>query len=439
MKKMLVSISMVLLVFAGVTNKVYAQQYKLRQSTDMMGMKSESTIYIKGMRKRTEGGSMMGMGNNIVTIEQCDSQRTVKLNDKKKLYFIEPFMQGNDEVIDEDAPKTKLTPVKQSNPKTEVQKGGIITQWYGIYDTLDRKKMFGYTARHVWTSRKTKPSPDACMMKDSMLVKTDGWYIDLPQFNCPVHYRPQRAPRMQNEKEEPQCKDKFITHRSGKGKLGFPLTETTTIIMGSGSEITTSIETIEFSTAKLDSMLFEIPPGYQEAKSEDELKDKMDMADMIKNATKGNTEIPAIGNINNETKKPGIIRIGVFAPSGDEQIQPAILQQQMVGTLTGGKVEAIAVSSEEEARKFNCDYTLNSVITKIKSGSKLGGLIKAVKNSDPNAASSFSIQASLILKAISDGSVKTKPEVDGKYEGKINEAAGKALDDGCREVLKSLR
>jgi len=57
-----------------------AQQYKLRQVNNMMGMKSESTIYVKGMRKRTEGGGIMGIGASLVTIEQCDLQRTVYLN-----------------------------------------------------------------------------------------------------------------------------------------------------------------------------------------------------------------------------------------------------------------------------------------------------------------------------------------------------------------------
>ena len=307
----------------------------------MMGMKTESTVYIKGMRKRTESGAMMGMPNNVVTIEQCDLQRTVKLNDKKKLYFIAPFAQGDDQVIEEDKPRATAVPVKQKKADT-IMKGGTITQWYSINDTNERKKMFDQTARHVWTSSKMKPSADACTMKDSMLLKTDGWYIDLAQFRCPVQYRPSRPPHMQNEKEEPQCKDKFITHRSGKGKLGFPLIETTTIIMGGGSEITTTIETLEFSTAKLDSMLFEIPPGYTEAKSENELQDEIGFKDIINAAKQSNINIPAIAN--NETKKPGIIRIGVFAPAGDDQVKADMLQLRMTGTLTGGKVEAIAAA-----------------------------------------------------------------------------------------------
>ena len=433
MRKFLISIIAILIIIIYLPNSARAQHYKLKQVSNMMGMKSESTIYVKGMRKRTEGGGMMGMGANLVTIEQCDLQRTIKLNDKKKLYFIEPFAQGNEEVVDEENGKN-VTPSKQNNIAN--QKGGVINMWYNITDTSERKKMFGMTARHVWTSQKIKPSPDACSMKDSMLMKTDGWYIDLPQFNCPVHYRPARMTRP-NEKVQSDCKDRFITHRRGKGRLGFPLTETSTIIMGGGSTMQTSVETLEFSTTKLDSMLFEIPPGYELASSEDQLQNKMDMKEMMKGMNRNNENTDMV---NKDVKKPGTIRIGVFAPSGNDQVQAAMLQQHIVGTLSNGNVEGVAVSNEDEARKLNCDYTLSSVFTNIKSaGNKLGGLLKAIKNADPNAASSFNIQANLTLKALSDGSVRSQPSVDGKYEGKIDDAAGKALDDGCRVALKALK
>ena len=100
--------------------------------------------------------------------------------------------------------------------------GGVITMWYSIVDTGERKKMYGLTARHIWTTQKMKPSADACTMKDSMIIKTDGWYIDLPQFNCPVHYTPTTTKRP-SVKNQPECMDRFVSRRSGKGKLGFPL------------------------------------------------------------------------------------------------------------------------------------------------------------------------------------------------------------------------
>ena len=424
-----------------------AQQYKLKQVSNMMGMKTESTVYVKGSRKRTEGGGIMGMGADIVTIQQCDLKRTVKLNDKKKLYFIEPFNQENEQVIDEDAtPAAKNKPVVA--PKTEAttdpKKGGTITMHYSVNDTGDRKKMFGMTARHVWTIRKMMPSPDACTMKDSMKMTTDGWYIDLPQFICPVQYRPQRPPTRPDQRqvqEKQTCTDRFITRRSGKGKLGFPLIETTRFSMGGGSgqmnEMESSIETLEFTTMALDSMLFEIPPGYVEAKSESELQDRTDASDMMKDIiNKAKQNMPPV---NIDEKKPNMIRVGVYVPTGDDQVQASVLQQRMVSSLTGGNIEAIAVATEEEAKNSKCDYSLSTVFTKLKSANKIGGILKAIKNADPNAASTYNIQGNLTLRSLADESVRTEQKMDGKYEGKVDDAAGKALDDGCQEVLKVLR
>ena len=425
----------VALVSLSLPNTTNAQQYKLRQATSIMGMKTESTIYVKGMRKRTESGGMMGI-TIPTTIEQCDLQRTIKLNDKKKLYFIEPF--AKEEVIDDDV-KTATTKIKPVAPTT-TQKGGVINMWYNISDTGERKKMNGFTARHVWTTQKMKPSADACMMKDSLIIKTDGWYIDLPEFNCPVRYT---APQMQRPTEnvKPECQDRFVSHRSGKGKLGFPLTETRTIIMGNKgpqtSEFTTNLETIEFNSLKLDSMLFTIPPGYTQTMNEGDLQDKIDMKEMMniaKNYKENNNTINPT-----DQKKSGVIRIGVYEPTGGEQLQASELQQYMAGQLKSGSIESIAISSEEDAKKYNCDYTLKTDFTRIKSASKVGGILKAIKNTDPNAASNFNIDATLTLISVANGSTKLQPKVSGKYEGKADDAAKKALDEGSALVLKGLK
>jgi hypothetical protein len=237
--------------------------------------------------------------------------------------------------------------------------------------------------------------------------------------------------------QKPDCTDKFVTRRKGKGKLGFPLTETTTIIMGDGkkktSEFTTSLETLEFSAEKLDSMLFEIPPGYTQTMKEEDLQEKMSMKDMMEQYG-GNTNVPAI-----LPKAPDGILIGVYAPQGDEQLQAGELQQYLAGVLNDGKVQAVAVATEEEAKNMKCDYTLTTKFVRIKQASKMGGLLKAVKNADPNAASSFNMEAEMTLINLADGSTKLQPKVDGKFEGKINDAAKKALDDGGRQVLKGVK
>ena len=417
-----------------------SQQYKLRQSNSMMGMKSESTIYVKGMRKRTEPGSMMGMPAQPITIEQCDLQRTIKINNKKKLYFIEPF--AKEDVIEEDVkPAVVKTKPVTTQPKTTPEKGGVIHMWYNITDTGERKKMNGFIARHIWTSQKIKPSPEACTMKDSIIIKTDGWYIDLPQFNCPVRYTSSSMPTSPTDKPQPECKDRYVTHRSGKGKLGFPLTETRTIIMGGEktSEFETSLETIEFSSEKLDSMLFEIPLGYSLATNENELQDKFDMNDIINQYKTQDLDNDSEKIAVNEQKPAGTLRIGVYEPKGDGQVQTADLQKYLASILVGGKISAVSVASEDEAKKYNCDYTLTTEFIKIKQASKVGGLLKAIKNADPNAASSFNIEASLTLTNLGDGSVRSQPSVSGKFEGKVDDAAKRALDDGSRQILKAIK
>lgn len=431
MKKSFFFLAVILIAASFIGHKTQAQHYKLRQVNSMAGMKIESTIYVKGMRKRTESAGMMGMSGST-TILQCDLQRTIKINDKKKLYYIEPFAKDEDEIVQED----EKLPVKK-NPVTTQQKGGIIHMWYNIYDTVDRKKLYGFNARHVWTFQKIKPSPDACSMKDSIIMRTDGWYIDLPQFNCPVRYRPATA---SPGKVQLDCKDKFVVRRRGKGKLGFPLSETTKMQLGNASsEFETSIETLEFSTEKLDSMLFEIPLGYTETANEDDLQDKMDANEMLRQMKNRNKDIVPDKTIPNEQKKTGMIRVGVYEPTGDAQLAFIDLQKHIVTTLTEDKVEAVAVTSEAEAKKNNCDYTLSSNFLKVKQGNKVSGLLKAMKNADPSAASSYSIEANLKLVKLSDAVTRLDQKVDGKFDGKIDEAAAKAMDKGCQEVLKTLK
>ena len=435
MKKIMCSAAFLfLMAILPASNKAEAQQYKLRQSTSIMGMKVESTVYVKGMRKRTESAGMMGMANTVEVL-QCDLRRTIRINDKKKVYMIVPFASDED-VIDENEKPVK--PVTTTKPVTNTQKGGTIYMYYKITDTGERKKMYNFTARHVWTSQKIKPSADACTMKDSMMIRTDGWYIDLPEFNCPTQYKPNTASMPQQQK--PDCLDKFVSRTSGKGKLGFPLIQTTTMIMGDGkgktTEFTTSLETLELTTAKLDSTLFTIPAGYREVMTDAEMQDEFNMNDAINQAKKMGEEMA--NKPVTEEKTPGKIRVGVYEPKGEGGFSAGELQRYLASTLNSGKIEAIPVASEEDARKFKCDYSLNTEFTRVKSGSKVGGLLKAVKNADPNAASSFTIENSMLLKNLADGSVRLQQKIEGKYNGKIDDAAKRSLEEESQLVIRTI-
>jgi len=156
---------------------VFGQNYKIKQTTSMQGHEMSSTVFVKGSRKRTESGGMMGMGADVATIEQCDLKRTVQVNDKKKLYYIQPDATGETA-----SSNTNATP---SSSVTKPTKGGTVTVTSNIIDTGERKQMFGLTARHIKTSMSMKSSPDACSKMD-MSMETDGWYVDLPLFSCPM-------------------------------------------------------------------------------------------------------------------------------------------------------------------------------------------------------------------------------------------------------------
>ena len=45
----------------------------------------------------------------------------------------------------------------------------------------------------------------------------------------------------------------------------------------------------------------------------------------------------------------------------------------------------------------------------------------------------------MLLKSLADGSVKAQPKIDGKFDGKIDAAAKKALDNGSKLVLKAMK
>src|SRR5436190_8333473 len=136
--------SIIFALILGLTaTAAFGQNYKIKQTTSMSGQKMESTVYVKGSRKRTESGGMMGMPNDVATIEQCDLKRTVQINDKKKLYYVDPMS-----VSEPDSAPVSKAPVAA----TKAKKGGTVTYTSAITDTGERKQMFGLTARHLKTS-----------------------------------------------------------------------------------------------------------------------------------------------------------------------------------------------------------------------------------------------------------------------------------------------
>jgi hypothetical protein len=255
-------------VLALITLPAVAADAKLKTRLNMGGMKQESTVYIKGARQRTEFAGMMP-GMAMTTILQCDLKRSVQLNDAKKLYLITPLD------VEEKAPTLpagKSAPAGSKQGAAQPAKGGVVTVTQNLQDTGERKPMFGYEARHIKSKMSMQASPGACAQTD-MQIEADGWYADIsPGLSCEAL----RPPRMQmGRAERAECQDRFQVRRTGAGKLGYPLQMTITYKGKSGTDFTTSTETLELSPATLDQALFEIPAGYTEAKSYREMMPSM--------------------------------------------------------------------------------------------------------------------------------------------------------------------
>jgi hypothetical protein len=221
------------------------------------GQSMNSTTYIKGARQRTEGVG-------YTSIYQCDLKRVIQINEKTRSYFIMPL-------AGDDASKGAGTQKAGAHNR----RGGVITYTTTTTDTGERKQMLGLTARHLKSKTVVEASEGACTPMN-MEMETDGWYVDLPGgFSCATD--DSGAPRLPVEQSD--CVDEVRFKTVGTAKLGYPVMTTTSMKFNMGADSpaaniptsTSTQEVIELSTAKLDAALFDIPAGYREVKSMQEL------------------------------------------------------------------------------------------------------------------------------------------------------------------------
>lgn len=231
---------------------------KIKTRNSVGGATTESTVYIKGKRQRSEQD--LG-GLKTVQITQCDMRRAVQLNERAKTYFISLYESGGL------ADQTGDAQIQNPKPQTQNQKGGTITTVVTLKDTGERKQMFGYTARRILTTIETESSPDACSPVKTKM-ETDGWYIDAEfALDCLLNRQYESAPT-----SGAGCRDRQIFKQNGAGRLGYPVYLKTTMRGADDGEDFVSVqEVLEISPATLDAALFEIPPGFREVKTQSEI------------------------------------------------------------------------------------------------------------------------------------------------------------------------
>ena len=243
------------LVFALLcSTSIALADIKITTKSTAGGRGITSTTYIKGARQRTEG-----MG--YTSIYQCDLKRTIQINDKTKTYFI--------------APLDSQTGSGSANPQRSGanRRGGVVTYTTTNTDTGERREMLGLTARHLKSKVVIEASAGACASMN-MEMETDGWYVDLPGgLNCAMD-----GSATPNFTDGSDCVDEVRFKTVGAVKLGYPVMTTTRMKFNTGGEVEANIpqssstqEVVDLSKATLDAALFEIPEGYREVKSMQEL------------------------------------------------------------------------------------------------------------------------------------------------------------------------
>lgn len=249
-RKFIKSATLVLTLFCSASMAL--ADMKISTKSSASGQSTTSTTYIKGARQRIEG-------IGYTTIYQCDLKRMIQINDKTRSYLVTPFAGAGSAAA------------QSGQQKTGQRRGGVVTYTTTATDTGERKDILGMKAKRIKSKIVAEASEGACNSMN-MEMETDGWYIDLPGGqNC------QSLAATSFDTGQSECVDEVRYKTQGYANNGYPAMTTTTIKfnMGEGAPSippsTSTQEITEVSTAALDQSLFEIPAGYREVKSSQEL------------------------------------------------------------------------------------------------------------------------------------------------------------------------
>ncbi len=344
---------------------------KIKTRHTIMGHSTESTVYIKGARERTEN-TAMGMGPAMVVITQCDQKRIITINPQANTCIITSLG-------DETGRAAQSAGAATGGPS---RKGGTIIFNINTVDTGEKQKMLGLMARHVKMTMSSESSPDACS-KANMHMESDGWYADVaPAFSCSMGFTPPPAGG-----GRAGCQDAVRFKRTGSGYPGYPLKQTITM-QAEGHSFTTTTEVVDLTSTPLDASLFEMPPGCRVVSSYAELM-SMGMGNigamMAGRAAPPAPPSPPAAEAAPPPPPPapaptvapkssGVLRVGVAKINDGSATYLPIenLRMNLMSEVTLRQMEAVPLDAEgdsaiaAEASSKNCDYVLYTDATQVK-------------------------------------------------------------------------
>jgi hypothetical protein len=394
----------------------------IKQRVTMSGQKFESTRRIKGSRERTEqhiemaDPAMAAYMPQIATVTQCDLRRRIEISDRKQVYFIEPF----------ETPEAESTarPARPAQPATNgpVRAGGTVTMSYNVRDTGERKTMFGLEARHIITTQEMESSADSCNGPSKTKYEFDGWYVDFTaDFSCsstPTPYSPGRMPK-------PDCTDRTVRRGTGTAPKGMMLQGTMKIFGPDGSvQMTQTTETLELNRNPLDASLFDIPAGYKQATSSQDLY-------AVQMPTYGGETNNGQPSANRPNVNPMMPPVAVKTVALN--ITGAGTSQSDVDAYVRGKV------AEKGLRVVSgtADYTIGVNFRQIKESTagKIGGMFGKVTGVPTGGVGKVDID----LIATMSGKASGNANVKNKFDGPLSAAVRLALDQALDQLLENIR
>lgn len=412
----LISIAMIfLLAVSGLADVT------IKQRMSMGGQSFESTRQIKGSRERTEQKIQMADPQaaafmpQIVTITQCDLKRTLKLNDRKQLYLIEPFQTGT--TI---APAAALAP--SSRPSANPRQGGTVTISYSQRDTGERKTMFGMQARRLVITQEMESSADSCSGPSRTKMEFDGWYVDFSaDFNCPSDRPAVDVPR---DPRKPDCLDRVVMKGGGGAvKMGFLLEGTMKMFGPDGAvQMTQTTETLELSRATLDAGLFEVPASYKLADSMQELYAvSFDDIGNMGGSRSGRPSSTPVGT-------PAARSVGLNINFGSNtSVDRGAIESHVRETLAGRGLNVVAGTGT---------YTLNFDFKQIKESAagKIGGLFGKVTGVEAKVGK-VEVDMTARLSGAATGDVKVR----SKFDGPLDDGVRSAVDEALSQLLGRIK
>ncbi len=422
--------------------KPISGDFKITFKQNMGGQEMQSTTMIKGLRERNEtsmnmAGMPAGMNMGQVTITECDLKRTIQINDRARKYMIVPMETDSGEGVS----SADMGPSTSGGSR----RGGVVTMTINTVDTGERKEMFGFTARHLKQTMMSQSSPDACQQQN-MKIERDGWYINLEYgLNCGS----ERPPQMGRTTAPQGCRDRYQFKHTGPSNLGFPLIETTTIYGTDGSAMTTMTkEVVELSRQPLDAAIFDVPAGYTEAKSQQEMYAAPSMAEIMAMSRQQSGETssgqPSMGMPSTSTAtaraKVGVVE---FNNKAKASVSTDSLRQQLIATLNGDGIDAIALNASSpseaaiEAKAKGCTYILYTDISTFKApstGKKIGGLLGRATGVGSGEVGKAEAKLDYRLVPVGSTSPKLQSSASGKEETS-DASVNAALQDEARAVV----